>query len=176
MIKEFDITSGGKGFFSTLSDIGFGDFSGIDNLSVYYGSDEILQPDKCDCLLDILLAGRFVVDVQTAEVVDVFVDGQLVEHGDILHDDTDLLLDIVGSRRHFFAEDFNAALVEGEQRKQAVDGCGLACAILTQKTEDAAFGHIETQVFVNLPFPIVMGQVDALDDVFHYSSVTGTIS
>jgi len=23
----------------------FGDFSGIDNLSVYYGSDEILQPD-----------------------------------------------------------------------------------------------------------------------------------
>ena len=59
---------------------------------------------------------------------------------------------------------------------QEVDGCGLACAILTQKTEDAAFGHIETQVFVNLPFPIVMGQVDALDDVFHYSSVTGTIS
>ena len=23
----------------------FGDFSGVDNLSVYYGSDEILQPD-----------------------------------------------------------------------------------------------------------------------------------
>ena len=59
---------------------------------------------------------------------------------------------------------------------QEVNCCGFACSILTQKAENTTFGHIETQVFVNLPFPIVMGQVDALDDVFHYSSVAGTIS
>ena len=53
---------------------------------------EILQSDEFDRLLDQRCAVGFARHVQRAEVVDVFGDGQFVEHGHILRHDADTAL------------------------------------------------------------------------------------
>jgi hypothetical protein len=50
---------------------------------------------------------------------------------------------------------------------QDVDGGGLSCPVLTQQTQDAATGHVEVQIFVYKPFPVIVGKVVTTDYRLH---------
>lgn len=47
---------------------------------------------------------------------------------------------------------------------QDVDGRGFPRPVFTQKSEDPPARNLETQVFVDQPLPVTMGQVAAFDD------------
>ncbi|GFI51397.1 hypothetical protein IMSAGC020_02609 [Lachnospiraceae bacterium] len=103
---------------------------------------EIFKPCESDCIFDELLPRRLVADVQAAEIVDILTDRHLLEYGDILHYDADLLLDIVAVWSHIFPENGDGAFVILKQCKQTVNGCGLAGAVGAEKSEDLALLYV----------------------------------
>ena len=107
---------------------------------------EIVETDKIDGIFHILTPERFVADIQTTEIINVFIDGQFLKDSDILHDNADLTFQIVAVRPHFPAEDPDGSLVKGKQCKDAVDGCRLSGAVWSKQTEDLTFLDREIKV------------------------------
>jgi len=107
---------------------------------------EILKADKRDRLIDQLPALAPVRHIQAAEVVDVLPYRQFVENSDILHDDPDVALDVVGIRPHRAAKQLDGAHREFEQGQHAVDGRGLARAVGTEQAEYFAGLHGEVEM------------------------------
>lgn len=66
-----------------------------------------LQTGKGDGLLHQRAPPLFVRDVQSAEIIDIFLNRQFVKHGDILHDNANLLFEVVRVRAHGLLEQFN---------------------------------------------------------------------
>ena len=64
-------------------------------------------------------------------------------------------------RLYVLAEDEAFAGTRLQVSAQDVDGRRLARTVLAQQPEDTSAGHLEAQVFIDFPFPIVMGQVFA---------------
>ena len=65
-------------------------------------------------------------NIQRAEIIDVLLDGQFVEHGHVLRHNADTPLQRIAGRADRLAEHAHSALIEREQRKYAVDRRGLA--------------------------------------------------
>ena len=132
---------------------------------------KVLQPDKLHGFFDILLPLFLVADVQPAEVVDVFVDGQFVKHCDVLHDDADVLLDVVSVGCHLFAEDLDFAFVMGEQGQQAVDGGRFAGAVRSQQSENFALADFKTEMIQRDQIAVALDKIVDFDNgMFHGTS------
>ena len=107
-------------------------------------------------------------DIQPAEVVDVLIDRELVEHGDVLHDDADILFDIVADGGHLFAEELDIALIVGQEGEEAVDSGGLAGAVWTEQTEYLALFYLEAEVVERDELAVAFNEVFYFyDSVFH---------
>ena len=65
-------------------------------------------------------------NIQRAEIIDVLLNGQFVEHGHVLRHNADTPLQRIAGRADRLAEHAHSALIEREQRKYAVDRRGLA--------------------------------------------------
>lgn len=76
---------------------------------------KVAQADKVDRLVHQRAAALEVVDVETAEIVDILAHGELVEHRHLLRHHTDAALEVVAGGRHALAEQLDGALVVGEQ-------------------------------------------------------------
>ena len=107
---------------------------------------EVLETDEFDGLLDQRRTVSFLRHVQRAEVVDVFGDGQFIEHGHVLRHDADTALQRVGGRRHRLAEHANRARIVGEQREDAVDRGGFAGPVRSKQAENLALVHVKVKV------------------------------
>ena len=59
-----------------------------------------------------------------------------------------------------------------EVTAQDVDRGGLTGAVLTQKSEDPPARNLETQVFIDQPLPVIMGQVAAFDYGIRHGKVS----
>lgn len=107
---------------------------------------KVAQADKVDRLVHQRAAALAVVDVETAEIVDVLAHGELVEHRHLLRHHTDAALEVVAGGRHALAEQLDGALVVGEQLQDAVDGRGLARAVGAQQAKDLAGSDTQVKV------------------------------
>ena len=72
---------------------------------------EIRQTGECDGLFHEFSSFLFVSDIESAEIIDVFIDGHLLKDGNVLHDNTDILLDIVAVRLHILSKDRDRSFV-----------------------------------------------------------------
>ena len=104
---------------------------------------KISETDEVDGLLHKLPAPRFVRDVEAAEIVDIFLHRQLVEDGNILHDDADAALYVVGIRRHGAAEYLHFAFVVPQQREDAVDGRRFSRTVWPEQAENFSFPNLQ---------------------------------
>ena len=75
-------------------------------------------------------------------------------------------------RADVFAEDQALAGTGPEVTAQDVDRGGLTGAVLTQKSEDPPARNLETQVFIDQPLPVIMGQVAAFDYGIRHGKVS----
>ena len=107
---------------------------------------EVLETDEFDGLLDQRRTVSFLRHVQRAEVVDVFGDGQFIEHGHVLRHDADTALQRIGGRRHRLAEYANRARIVGEQCEDAVDRSGFAGPVRPKQAENLALVHVKVKV------------------------------
>jgi ABC-2 type transport system permease protein len=93
------------------------------------------KPDNVASYYYVLIAMAcfygFVRNIQAAEVIDVFINGQLVVYRYVLHDDADLALDVVSIRCHGLSENLNVALFIFQQGQYAIDGRGFPGAVRT---------------------------------------------
>ena len=124
----------------------------------------IAQAGEGDGLLDQRGALSFIRHIQAAEVVDVFLHGQLVEDRHVLHDNADVPLDVVGVGGHGLAEDFHPALVVFQQGQDAVDGGGLTRSVGAEKTEDFPFGDLQAEMIQRHQVAVSFDQIFHLND------------
>lgn len=132
---------------------------------------EISQTDELDRVIDAFFALGFVFNVEAAEKVDVVLGAEFVEYGDILENDANLALQIVGSRGHCLAEDFDGSLVKLEQREKTVNCGRFTGAVRAEETEDLAFFYIEGEAVdgfeggVGFGVFVGFGEMTDFDDV-----------
>ena len=124
----------------------------------------IAQTGEGDGFLHQGAAFALIRHVQAAEVVDVFLYGQLVEDRHVLHDDADVPLDVVGVGGHGLAEDFHPALVVFEQGQDAVDGGGFARSVGAEKAEDFPFGDLQAEMIQRHQIAVPFDQIFHLND------------
>ncbi len=132
---------------------------------------KVAQADKVDRLVHQRAAALAVVDVETAEIVDVLAHGELVEHRHLLRHHTDAALEVVAGGRHALAEQLDGALVVGEQLQDAVDGRGLARAVGAQQAKDLAGGDTQVKVVERNKVVVALNEVFDVDDVCHEAAL-----
>ena len=72
---------------------------------------KLIKAGKCKGLFHQLFSLFPVWNIQAAEVINVLIDRHLAEHCNVLHDDSNALLDVIAVRLHLFSENFNASFV-----------------------------------------------------------------
>ena len=132
---------------------------------------KVAQAHKVDGLVHQRAAAFAVVDVETAEIVDILAHGEFVEHCHLLRHHTDAALEVVAGGRHGLAEQLDGALVVGEQLQDAVDGRGLARAVGAQQAKDLAGGDAEVKVVKRDKVVVALDEVFDVDDVCHEAAL-----
>ena len=119
-------------------------------------------------LVNVLLSEGFVLYVQTAEVVDVLADVQLVEYGNVLHDNAYLRLCVVALGGHFLSEYLDIAVLIRQERQKAVYGGTLSRTVRSKKSQHLAFLYLQAQVVNGGQLLILFNKVfDLYNSVFH---------
>ena len=72
---------------------------------------EVFKSCKLYGLFHHLMPSGLVLDIETTEIINIFIDGQLIKNCYILQNDADLLLGFIIVRTHFLIKDTDAALV-----------------------------------------------------------------
>ena len=106
----------------------------------------VLQSHEIQRFVHQLASAGLVTDIERAEIIDVFLDGELIEHGDVLRNDADATLQRVTGRADRFPEHAYRTRVEREQREYAVDRRGLARTVRPEQAEDFALTHVEVKI------------------------------
>ena len=70
------------------------------------------QSGKGYGLLHQLFPFLFIGHVKAAEIINIFINSQLIKNRHILHHDTDLPFDLIAVRPHLFSEDLNASFIK----------------------------------------------------------------
>lgn len=132
---------------------------------------KVAQTDKVDRLIHQRAATFAVVNVETAEIVDVLTHRKLVKHRNLLWDHADAAFEVVTRGRHGLAEQLDGALVVSEQLQDAVDGRGLARAVGAQQAKDLARGNTQVKVVERNKIVIALDEVFDVDDVCHKAAL-----
>ena len=132
---------------------------------------KVAQADKVDRLVHQRAAALAVVDVEAAEIVDVFAHGELVEHRHLLWHHADATLKVVAGGRHGLAEQLNGAFVVGKQLQDTVDGRGFARAVGAQQAKDLAGGDAQVKVVERNKVIVALDEVFDVDDVCHEAAL-----
>ena len=132
---------------------------------------KVAQADKVDRLVHQRAAALAVVDVEAAEIVDVFAHGELVKHRHLLWHHADATLKVVAGGRHGLAEQLDGALVVSEQLQDAVDGRGLARAVGAQQAKDLARGNTQVKVVERDKIVVALDEVFDVDDICHEAAL-----
>ena len=128
---------------------------------------KVAQTDKVDRLVHQRAAALAVVDVETAEIVDVLAHRELVKHRHLLRHHADAALEVVTRGRHGLAEQLDGTFVVGEQLQDTVDGRGFARAVGAQQAKDLAGGDVQVKVVERDKIVIALDEVFDMDDVCH---------
>lgn len=102
--------------------------------------------DIFDSAIDILAAPGLVVDIEATEVVDILVDSEIREVGQLLRHDADPGFEIITIRVQLFAEDLDLAALVFEQREDRVDHRGLAGAVRPEQAQDLPLCYLEIKI------------------------------
>ena len=132
---------------------------------------KVAQTDKVDRLVHQRAAALAVVDVQTAEIIDVLAHRELVKHRHLLRHHADAALEVVAGGRHGLAEQLDGALVVGEQLQDAVDGRGLARAVGAEQAKDLARGDVQVKVVERDKIVVALDEIFDVDDVSHEAAL-----
>ena len=104
------------------------------------------QPDEIDGLADQLYATLAITHIQRAEIIDILLHGEFVEHRHVLWNDADATFQIIAGGSQFLSEYANGTLAIGKQGKDAIDRSGLARTVGSQQAEDLALMHVKIEV------------------------------
>ena len=132
---------------------------------------KVAQADKVDRLVHQRATALAVVDVKTAEIVDVLAHRELVEHRHLLWHHADAALKVVAGGRHGLAEQLDGAFVVGKQLQNTVDGRGLARAVGAEQAKDLAGGDVQVEVVERNKIVIALDEVFDMDDVCHEAAL-----
>src|SRR5690606_10855686 len=99
------------------------------------------QPHKVNCFVNQPAAGTSIMDIQPAEIVDVFFHPELTENRDSLQHDSDIPLDVVGIGRHGPSKHLDGAFIVLKQCQDAVDCSCLARTVGAEQPHDLPLPH-----------------------------------
>ena len=98
------------------------------------------------CLLNTFASLLFVLYIEAAEVINILIYSQFIEHRHILHYNSDLSLDIVAVGLHLFAKYLYIALVKCEQRQYTIYSCRFAGAVWSKESKYLPRLHRQTEM------------------------------
>ena len=106
----------------------------------------IFKSYKSDSIINQFFAFLFIRNIQTTEIIDVFIHGQFVKNSNILQYDSNLLFCLIIVRCHRLSKNFNGSLIIFQKGKQTVDSSCLPWAVRPEQPEDLTFMNIQVQV------------------------------
>ena len=123
----------------------------------------IAQAHKIQRILNQRMTACPVRHIQRAEIIDILLNRQLIEHSHILRHNADAAFQRITSRANRFVKHTYRALIERQQCENAVNRCGLAGTVRSKQTENLTFTHVKVEIVKRQHIPIPFDQLRHLD-------------
>ena len=123
----------------------------------------IAQAHKIQRILNQRMTACPVRHIQRAEIIDILLNRQFIEHSHILRYDADAAFQRITGRANRFVKHTYRALIERQQCENAVNRRGLAGTVRSKQTENLTLMHVKIEIVKRQHIPIPFDQLRHLD-------------
>ena len=136
----------------------------------------VLQPHEPYRFLAQLSAPAFIPYIQAAEIINILTDAHLLKYSHVLHDHSNLFLDVISVGPHFFSHDRYRPFIIFQKRQQAIDSRRLSGAVRSEQAEYLPFVYLKVQMVQRQQAAIPFYQILYRNHVFITSFSISTCS